>query len=469
MASNIDPLEPKDGDTVTADTRANFSAAHDEIVALQSGKSDTNHNHNGVYEPANLNIQAHIPATNNPHSVDKNDVGLGNVDNTSDVNKPVSNATQTELDKKATGAASSVANDFAAFSDTTGKVLVNSGLNVSSFDASGSASAVQTDLDNHKDHGNLHMTSDERSAMDATNAPDGLNPFITQGDFVSGGGHAIQEEGTPFTQRANLNFVGATLSDDAGNNRTTVTITGAGGGEANTSSNSGAGAGLAQAKSGVDLPFRSIVSDSSIVVTENTDNINLSAQVALDGKKNDFSENTGFNKPFGSASNSVCQGNDSRLSNARTPLAHTHVKSDITDFSDGDYATAAQGATADSALQDISSESIKDLSDVFSTMAPSDGEVLTYDTANGWQAEASSGGVSDHTLLTNIGTNTHSQIDSHLSSSSNPHSVTAAQANAVGNDDSEAGASAVLNMVSLSKAAYDALTPVPTTLYVIKG
>jgi hypothetical protein len=37
------------------------------------------------------------------------------------------------------------------------------------------------------------------------------------------------------------------------------------------------------------------------------------------------------------------------------------------------------------------------------------------------------GGVSDHTLLTNIGTNTHAQIDSHIASTSNPHSVTKAQ------------------------------------------
>lgn len=32
--------------------------------------------------------------------VDKNDVGLGNVDNTSDVNKPISSATQTALNEK---------------------------------------------------------------------------------------------------------------------------------------------------------------------------------------------------------------------------------------------------------------------------------------------------------------------------------------------------------------------------------
>ncbi len=28
----------------------------------------------------------------------------------------------------------------------------------------------------------------------------------------------------------------------------------------------------------------------------------------------------------------VCEGNDARLSNARTPLAHSHKKADISDF-----------------------------------------------------------------------------------------------------------------------------------------
>lgn len=36
--------------------------------------------------------------------------------------------------------------------------------------------------------------------------------------------------------------------------------------------------------------------------------------------------------------------------------------------------------------------SIKDLSDVYDSMSPSDGQVLTFDTTNGWQAETPSGG-----------------------------------------------------------------------------
>ena len=56
-----------------------------------------NHNHDSAYEAKNSNIQNHISDTNNPHSVTKSQVGLANVDNTSDANKPVSTATSEAL------------------------------------------------------------------------------------------------------------------------------------------------------------------------------------------------------------------------------------------------------------------------------------------------------------------------------------------------------------------------------------
>jgi hypothetical protein len=46
------------------------------------------------------NYNNHLTNTNNPHSVTKAQVGLGNVDNTSDANKPVSTAMQTALNGK---------------------------------------------------------------------------------------------------------------------------------------------------------------------------------------------------------------------------------------------------------------------------------------------------------------------------------------------------------------------------------
>ena len=52
-------------------------------------------------------------------------------------------------------------------------------------------------------------------------------------------------------------------------------------------------------------------------------------QAALNEKEYMFSKNTAFNKNFGTTSGTVCQGNDSRLSDARTPTAHTHTVSDV--------------------------------------------------------------------------------------------------------------------------------------------
>jgi len=47
------------------------------------------------------NLNAHVTDTNNPHAVTKTQVGLSNVDNTSDADKPISTATQTALNLKA--------------------------------------------------------------------------------------------------------------------------------------------------------------------------------------------------------------------------------------------------------------------------------------------------------------------------------------------------------------------------------
>ena len=61
-----------------------------------------------------------VVTTGNPHSVTKTDVGLGNVDNTSDANKPVSTATQTALDNKIDKTTGIAANRIAAFDGSDG-------------------------------------------------------------------------------------------------------------------------------------------------------------------------------------------------------------------------------------------------------------------------------------------------------------------------------------------------------------
>lgn len=45
-------------------------------------------------------LTTHIANKANPHGVTKTQLGLGNVDNTSDINKPISKATQTALNNK---------------------------------------------------------------------------------------------------------------------------------------------------------------------------------------------------------------------------------------------------------------------------------------------------------------------------------------------------------------------------------
>lgn len=50
---------------------------------------------------ASTAISGHMQDRTNPHSVTKNQIGLGNADNTSDLDKPISNKTQEALDKKA--------------------------------------------------------------------------------------------------------------------------------------------------------------------------------------------------------------------------------------------------------------------------------------------------------------------------------------------------------------------------------
>jgi len=79
----------------------------------------------------------------------------------------------------------------------------------------------------------------------------------------------------------------------------------------------------------------------------------LEVDTLLNGKEDSFAKNTGFNKNFGSIAGTVCEGNDSRLSDSRTPLAHTHVESEITDL---DKYTQAE---VDSSISGITGVEVK--------------------------------------------------------------------------------------------------------------
>ena len=73
-----------------------LDTAESDINAIESAATTLA----GRVTTAEGSLSSHTAATNNPHSVTKAQVGLGNADNTSDANKPVSSATQSALDGK---------------------------------------------------------------------------------------------------------------------------------------------------------------------------------------------------------------------------------------------------------------------------------------------------------------------------------------------------------------------------------
>jgi hypothetical protein len=82
---------------------------------------------------------------------------------------------------------------------------------------------------------------------------------------------------------------------------------------------------------------------------------------------------------------------DDNFSNLNTDKVETSAIGTAAAANTGDFATAAQGTLADSALQNITGESIENLSDVAS-MTPSDGQALVYGSGV-WSAADMAGGI----------------------------------------------------------------------------
>lgn len=77
----------------------------EQLKALFDGRTDkeVKTKHNAIVDAAdtlNADYLAHKANTANPHGVTKVQIGLGNANNTSDLNKPISTATQAALDDK---------------------------------------------------------------------------------------------------------------------------------------------------------------------------------------------------------------------------------------------------------------------------------------------------------------------------------------------------------------------------------
>ncbi len=82
-------IDNETADRIAADLTLQGNITTEETARIAADTTITN------------NLNTHIADVDNPHDVTKAQVGLGNVDNTSDLNKPISTATQTALDTKA--------------------------------------------------------------------------------------------------------------------------------------------------------------------------------------------------------------------------------------------------------------------------------------------------------------------------------------------------------------------------------
>lgn len=112
------------GVSVVSDRIAQLGTMASETASQYSKKSVADTLYAGKsYETT---INNHIANKSNPHAVTKAQVGLGNVNNTSDADKPISYATQVALDTKQatiTGAATTITSDNL----TANKVLISNG------------------------------------------------------------------------------------------------------------------------------------------------------------------------------------------------------------------------------------------------------------------------------------------------------------------------------------------------------
>lgn len=116
-----DVIGPMFDNTASAPITTAYDDANNRVV---TAIDQTQINHallQNVGNNSHVQIDNHISNTANPHGVTKSQVGLSNVDNTSDLNKPISNATQTALNSKVNNSEKGVANGVATL-DASAKI-----------------------------------------------------------------------------------------------------------------------------------------------------------------------------------------------------------------------------------------------------------------------------------------------------------------------------------------------------------
>lgn len=128
------------------------------------------------------NLETHINNKSNPHEVTKDQVGLGNVDNTSDANKPISTATQNALNGKFSATEGNnlkqIVNNMPDYVITEGNLRHNSD-NIS-------LNLIQQNLKNPDDAGSISLkfnpVTDSTAGIILPSDKSKIDKIITNGD-----------------------------------------------------------------------------------------------------------------------------------------------------------------------------------------------------------------------------------------------------------------------------------------------
>lgn len=206
---------------------------------------------NGSVYALQRDLVQHVNDQTNPHNVTVDQLGLDNVDNTADKDKPISDATKKALDGK-----EPVFNKNSAFNKNFGYTA-----------------------------GTVCQGNDSRLS-NARKNPEALT--FTGGVTGSYDGSVAKSVYIPTSLPANDVYDWAKQPNKP-----------------------------SYIKSEVGLSNVDNTSDKNKPISDAT-------KKALDAKEPVFSKNSAFNKNFGNTAGTVCQGNDSRLNDARTPKAHNH-------------------------------------------------------------------------------------------------------------------------------------------------
>lgn len=287
-----------DGGTLTwafvAGSSADVTALTTRVSALEVDKSDIGHNHDGVYSPighdhdavyapsihthaisdvSNLQFaldgkasathnhdtlyaektvtEAHVASTANPHNVTKAQVGLNNVDNTADLDKPISTATQTALNGKSntghthTGVYEPVITRNSGFNlslgTTAGTVAEGNHLHTGTyepaftkntgFNKNFGTSAGTVSEGNHT-HADLHTHANKYTLDNVTASGDGTQFLANDGTYKTVSSQAsmeIYDDGVLKGTATKVNFA-TNLDVSVVNGEATINATGTGGG-----------------------------------------------------------------------------------------------------------------------------------------------------------------------------------------------------------------------------------------------